>query len=467
MKLKSILRGPAGAVILVAAASALQPASSGFVDRAAAAVSVSFSVGTFYDRLSPYGSWTFYDGSYVFVPVGLRYGWRPYTVGHWVYTDRYGWLWVSDEPFGWATYHYGRWGFADDIGWYWVPGTRWAPAWVYWRGDPDNMVWAPLPPRRGNVDVFVNIGVNDIPDYYWCAVPTRSFLSVNIATVLIDDDNERLRIVRRAQPRGTVRITNNTVVNNVIDVNDVERRTNRKVQRVRVVEADKPENAKARGGDEIAVFDKPALTEANAKPKDAVDVTEVKKKRKARLQEQGVTEESLGATGESTGGKAGKQTEETQSSKNKNKAGATAVQPEVVTPEEQTQGKRAKKSKGEQPEVVAPEQQQQKLPTVKRGKVTQTEVVTPQDQQRQGKRLKKGNVQQGGGQGGGNAEQQRTKKKRVVPRDQQPNAGEQVRKRKGNDNAGQPAQQGKAKKKAGGNKGKPQCDPAVAQCAGQ
>jgi uncharacterized protein YraI len=37
---------------------------------------------------------------------------RPYTVGRWVFTDRYGWMWASSEPFGWATYHYGRWGFS-------------------------------------------------------------------------------------------------------------------------------------------------------------------------------------------------------------------------------------------------------------------------------------------------------------------------------------------------------------------
>src|SRR5437773_2233500 len=72
--------------------------------------------------------------------------WRPYTDGHWVYTD-VGWTWVSEEPFGWATYHYGRWTRLRNIGWVWVPGDEWAPAWVSWRKNNDYVGWAPLPPE--------------------------------------------------------------------------------------------------------------------------------------------------------------------------------------------------------------------------------------------------------------------------------------------------------------------------------
>ncbi|ODS03483.1 hypothetical protein AUC71_09430 [Methyloceanibacter marginalis] len=73
--------------------------------------------GVFYDRLSPHGSWTWIQGRYVWVPANVDRGWRPYTRGRWVYTDR-GWTWASNEPFGWATYHYGRWGFSDRVGWF-------------------------------------------------------------------------------------------------------------------------------------------------------------------------------------------------------------------------------------------------------------------------------------------------------------------------------------------------------------
>src|SRR5579862_6984035 len=89
-------------------------------------------VETFYDALSPYGTW--YDDpsfGWVFAPQDASY--VPYSNGHWKYTD-YGFTWVSAEPFGWATSHYGRWVWANR--WVWAPDTTWGPAWVQWRtGD--------------------------------------------------------------------------------------------------------------------------------------------------------------------------------------------------------------------------------------------------------------------------------------------------------------------------------------------
>ncbi|MCP4501606.1 MAG: hypothetical protein GY822_16735 [Deltaproteobacteria bacterium] len=102
----------------------------------------------FHDSLSPYGRWQ-HHGRFgnVFVPsvrvVGN--GYRPYTQGHWEYTE-WGWTWASHLPFGWATSHYGRWFYDSRLGWAWVPGTRWAPSWVSWRTGGRYVGWAPLPP---------------------------------------------------------------------------------------------------------------------------------------------------------------------------------------------------------------------------------------------------------------------------------------------------------------------------------
>ncbi len=82
---------------------------------------------------------------WVWVPNDVPVNWRPYTHGHWVYTDDYGWYWVSDWPWGWAPFHYGRWAY-DDSGWVWVPDTVWGPAWVDWRYGDGWISWAPLPP---------------------------------------------------------------------------------------------------------------------------------------------------------------------------------------------------------------------------------------------------------------------------------------------------------------------------------
>src|SRR5207248_1104167 len=99
-------------------------------------------------QLDQYGDWReTSDYGYVWQPRQAQSRtWRPYTDGHWVYTD-VGWTWISEEPFGWATYHYGRWTRLRNIGWVWVPGDEWAPAWVSWRKSNAYVGWAPLPPE--------------------------------------------------------------------------------------------------------------------------------------------------------------------------------------------------------------------------------------------------------------------------------------------------------------------------------
>ena len=95
----------------------------------------------FYDQLDPYGEWVWHPRfGYVWLPQTVSENWRPYTVGHWVYTDEYGWYWHSYEPFAWAVYHYGRWGYDPSYGWFWVPGDTWAPAWVEWPTATDTSV---------------------------------------------------------------------------------------------------------------------------------------------------------------------------------------------------------------------------------------------------------------------------------------------------------------------------------------
>src|SRR4029453_8442307 len=111
----------------------------------AVAVSVSGAEDEpFYDELAPYGEWVHVSGpGWAWVPYDTPAGWRPYQVGHWIFTD-YGWTWVSDESFGWAFYHYGRWHMDPGYGWVWVPGTEWGPAWVAWHEGGGYVGWAPL-----------------------------------------------------------------------------------------------------------------------------------------------------------------------------------------------------------------------------------------------------------------------------------------------------------------------------------
>ena len=80
--------------------------------------------------------------------------------GRWVYTEEWGWYWVSDEEeadWGWVAFHYGRWAHDRRLGWFWVPGDEWAPAWVDWRRGDDYVGWAPLPP-----DEVMNKMLNEV-----------------------------------------------------------------------------------------------------------------------------------------------------------------------------------------------------------------------------------------------------------------------------------------------------------------
>jgi hypothetical protein len=120
----------------------------------------------------------------VWVPNNVPRNWRPYSIGHWAYTDDYGWYWVSDAaeaPWGWIVFHYGRWAWIHDIGWAWVPGREWGPAWVDWRRGDRYFGWAPLPPDEIIVDV------RDEPQY-WIFVEPADFLAADIATVFIEPE---------------------------------------------------------------------------------------------------------------------------------------------------------------------------------------------------------------------------------------------------------------------------------------
>lgn len=263
-------------------ASTLLPNTFSMVAPAEAAtnVSVDINIGTFYDRLEPYGNWVSYQDQYVFLPQHLDRGWRPYTRGHWSYTQHYGWLWVSNERFGWATYHYGRWGYSRDIGWYWVPGRRWAPAWVAWSRGDNEVAWAPLPPRHGN-DLEITISIGDVPDYYWQAVPVSAFLSIDLSGKVIRDRDRVRTVVEHGAPE-TVRIENNIVINNVIEVNYIEKATNTKVKVLEEKTVASPEAAGKTDNNSIAIFNPEVKDAANAKPKKTRKVEEVVTERKAQ-----------------------------------------------------------------------------------------------------------------------------------------------------------------------------------------
>src|SRR5262249_25856305 len=138
----------------------------------------------FRNALEPYGRWRRHSRwGEVWIPANVQGEWRPYTRGHWVYTDDWGWYWVEDDAeasWGWVTNHYGRWVYDDELEWCWVPGEEWGPAWVQWRRSDDVVGWAALPPD----DVVVDY--RESPRF-WAFVRARDFVAPRIANVIVSE----------------------------------------------------------------------------------------------------------------------------------------------------------------------------------------------------------------------------------------------------------------------------------------
>src|SRR5256714_8353134 len=195
--------------------------------------------GMFYEKLDPYGEWReTKDYGYVFQPREAESSrdWRPYTEGHWVYSDA-GWTWVSDEKFGWATYHYGRWVRLRRVGWVWVPGDEWAPAWVSWRSSKDYVGWAPLPPearfdRRSGIhnwaDSYYDIG----PDQY-SFVACNDFGAEHVRRSVVPAERN-INIVIETTNVTRITLSNTTIINEGPSYDELRSRSQRPIERYRL-----------------------------------------------------------------------------------------------------------------------------------------------------------------------------------------------------------------------------------------
>jgi hypothetical protein len=171
------------AMLIGIAAGALLSAPQQWSPIAPAAAQERLSVrADFRVALEPFGAWRHHARlGDVWVPGHRSRAWRPYTVGHWVYSDDYGWYWVEntqEADWGWIAYHYGHWYRDPDFGWCWIPGDEWAPAWVDWRQGDEYVGWAPEPPDQFAVEV------DDDPGF-WSFVTINNFVAPSIAAVLL------------------------------------------------------------------------------------------------------------------------------------------------------------------------------------------------------------------------------------------------------------------------------------------
>ncbi|MEO9050709.1 MAG: DUF6600 domain-containing protein, partial [Ginsengibacter sp.] len=141
---------------------------------------------TFYDDLSPYGTWIDYPPYGNVWDPNVAGGFRPYfTNGYWNYTNE-GNLWMSDYSWGWGPFHYGRWIYDDFYGWVWVPGYEWSPAWVTWGMMDGFYAWALLMP---GVNAGVRFGSWRPAAFYWNVVRQNDLYHRHIMNVAENRNN--------------------------------------------------------------------------------------------------------------------------------------------------------------------------------------------------------------------------------------------------------------------------------------
>jgi hypothetical protein len=216
-----------------------------YADQGYADVDVGVSFGSFQRDLAPYGSWSYHARwGDVWRPRAAS-GFRPYFNGYWANTREYGWMWVSDDPWD-VTYHYGRWVFDPRDGWLWVPGYVWAPSWVVWRSGGGSIGWFPMPPDdyygngpyRGNYASFYGYRdwygpsfSNDAFFSLWIFVGEDRFADRNYRNYVRPRNEYNTLIVNTTEVTNYVTV-NNYIVNRSVNVERIERASNRRLETV-------------------------------------------------------------------------------------------------------------------------------------------------------------------------------------------------------------------------------------------
>jgi hypothetical protein len=208
-------------------------------------VDVEVGFGSFQRQLAPYGNWTYHPRwGDVWRPRAA--GFRPYFDGYWSNTREYGVLWVSNDPWGDVTTHYGRWVFDPRDGWMWVPGYVWGPSWVVWRSGGGSIGWFPMPPDDyygngaygGNYASFYGYRdwygpsfSNDSFFSLWVFVGEDRFADRNYRNYVLPQRDYGRIIVQTNETTNYVTV-NNYIVNRSVNIERVERASNRRFEAV-------------------------------------------------------------------------------------------------------------------------------------------------------------------------------------------------------------------------------------------
>lgn len=232
-------------------------------------------VTTYQTELQPYGEWVeTREYGRCWVPRGRPAGWRPYTMGRWQYSDQREWMWVSEgdeADWGVVTYHYGRWYEEPSRGWVWVPGSTWAPAWVSWREGGGYCGWAPLPPRiRDGYRVNAVVVDRYVPADRYVFVEDRYIGQPRVHEHVVRNN---VTIINQTTNITNITYVNNRVVNRGVQVEKIERASNRKIEPVHTVQVSSREQAKTLAAQgKPVIFEPPAIRKAAVQQQQTVKV---------------------------------------------------------------------------------------------------------------------------------------------------------------------------------------------------
>jgi len=193
----------------------------------------------FVDELTPYGRWNNVSQyGQVWEPYDQdERDWRPYSEGHWVFSEEYGWVWKPEEKWGEVAYHYGRWTNSNNR-WFWVPDKTWGPAWVDWRSNDEYIGWAPLQPDAywsGDGDWQPRSSYFSSAPSHYVTIPQRYFGESNFRRYIVAP-SRNITVLNRAQDITRYRTVERRVRNEGPRREVLERVIGRRIQPVRYVQ---------------------------------------------------------------------------------------------------------------------------------------------------------------------------------------------------------------------------------------
>jgi hypothetical protein len=384
------------------------------------------SLQSFYDELSPYGTWI-QDPQYGYVwrPDVEQGDFRPYyTNGRWVMTE-YGNTWVSNYDWGWAPFHYGRWVYNRYNEWVWIPDTTWGPAWVSWRSGDGYYGWAPMGPS-----LSININFN-IPDLWWVFIPQRNIYYDSFP--------------RYYSRRNVVIINNTTIINNTYVRNrrtyytgpradDIRRATRQDVRVYNVNNTGRPSRTNINGNSVNIYTPRPSRGNSNATaaPRQSIRGEGYTTAREGRNPAQngsatnrpsrGENQRDDNRTGVTPSTREGRPVYDNNSrpsrTENRENPGSTVQRPERGNPNRETRGQRPQQVQPQQP-AERPAQQEQR-PEVQRPQRQERPTQQPEQQRPEAQRPQRQEMPQRQERPERAPQQQRTEAPRQQPRQEQP-----------------------------------------------